>query len=72
MQQGYSTDMTDGEWSVFQRYFPRKKKQGRPMEHPRRTIVNAILYVLRAGCAWPLLPNDFPPYKTLLVASYSI
>jgi len=53
MRHGYPSDMTDSEWSVSQRYFPRKKKLGRPQEHPRRTIVNAILYVLRARCAWP-------------------
>jgi len=28
-----------------------------------REIVNAILYVNRAGCAWHLLPHDFPPYR---------
>jgi putative transposase len=65
MRYGYSTDLTDNEWSVIQRYFPRAKKQGRPPRHAKRIIVNAILYILRAGCAWRLLPNDFPPHKTV-------
>ena len=29
------------------------------MVHPRRVIVNAIVYVNRTGCAWRYLPNDF-------------
>jgi transposase len=33
--------------------------------HDLREIVNAILYVNRAGCAWRLLPHDFPPYRTV-------
>jgi transposase len=33
--------------------------------HELREIVNAILYVSPAGCAWHLLPHDFPPYKTV-------
>jgi transposase len=33
--------------------------------HDLREIVNAILYVSRAGCAWHLLPHDFPPWKTV-------
>src|ERR1019366_1571083 len=33
--------------------------------HDLREIVNAILYVNRAGCAWHLLPHDFPPYRTV-------
>jgi len=65
MKQGYSTDLTNNEWLVIYRYFPRTKKQGRPPQHLKRMIVNAILYALRAGGAWELLPNDFPPYKTI-------
>ena len=30
-----------------------------------REIMNAIFYVLRAGCAWRLLPKDFPPMTTV-------
>jgi len=28
-------------------------------------IVNAILCVLRTGCQWRLLPNDFPPWPVV-------
>jgi len=28
-------------------------------------VVNAIFYVLRSGCAWRMLPKDFPPYQTV-------
>ena len=28
-------------------------------------VYNAIRYLSRAGCAWELLPNDFPPPKTV-------
>jgi putative transposase len=33
--------------------------------HPLREILNAIFYVLKSGCAWRLLPHDFPPWKTI-------
>jgi putative transposase len=33
--------------------------------HASREILNAIFYVVRGGCAWRLLPNDFPPWKTV-------
>jgi putative transposase len=29
-----------------------------------REILNAIFYVVRSGCAWRLLPHDFPLWKT--------
>jgi putative transposase len=30
-----------------------------------REIVNAVLYLLRSGCGWRLLPHDLPPWKTV-------
>ncbi len=39
-------------------------KRGR-RPHPRRLILNALFYVLRSGCAWRLLPKDFPPWQTV-------
>ena len=38
---------------------------GRPPKTDRREVINAILYVLRTGCAWDLLPHDFPPPGTV-------
>src|SRR3954462_4633056 len=42
---------------------PAAKAGGRPEAYPKREIVNAIRYVVRTGCAWRLLPHDFPPYR---------
>ena len=39
--------------------------RGRKRIHPYREILNAIFYLLRSGCAWRLLPHDFPPWKTV-------
>jgi putative transposase len=30
-----------------------------------REVVNAIFYVLRGGCQWRMLPQEFPPYQTV-------
>jgi putative transposase len=39
---------------------------GRPRLHTLREVLDAIFYILRSsGCAWRLLPNDFPPWKTI-------
>ena len=44
---------------------PPPNKQGRPKTHTTREILNAIFYVLKSGCAWRLLPRDFPPWETV-------
>lgn len=38
---------------------------GRPPKHEKREIVNAILYQVRAGGSWRMLPKDFPPWETV-------
>ena len=59
-RQPYDTDLSDAEWDRIRSLLPGPCPYGRPIEVPRREIVNAILYVLRAGCAWRLLPHDLP------------
>ncbi len=61
----YSTDLTATEWELLKPYVPEPKKGGRPVEYSRSEIVNAIRYLLRTGCAWRLLPHDFPPWGTV-------
>lgn len=66
-RQAYDTDMTDKQWEVVTQVFPTptRSKRGRPREHSIREILNAILYILTAGCVWRLLPHDLPPWKTV-------
>lgn len=62
----YPTDLSDGEWEKVKPYIPKPKtKRGRKREHSFLEILNAIFYVLRSGCAWRMLPHDFPPWKTV-------
>src|SRR6185436_8537656 len=42
-----------------------KGKRGCPLKLQRRTLLNAIFYVVRSGCAWRLLPKDFGPWQTV-------
>jgi putative transposase len=65
----YPTDLTDEEWEYIKGLVPAPKsgegKRGRPLKLDRRTLVNAIFYVVRAGCAWRLLPKDHGPWQTV-------
>ncbi len=66
----YPSDLSDAQWQVFQRLISPKSKRGRPLTYARRRVVEAILYVLRSGCAWRMLPHDFPPWKTVYQMFY--
>lgn len=61
----YSTTLTDAEWRLIQPLLPADAPTGRPRRHRVRTIVDAIFYAVRAGHAWRLLPQEWPPWKTV-------
>jgi putative transposase len=65
MRRAYQTDLSDAEWSYIEPYLPTPKAPGRPRVHSLREILDAIFYIVRSGCAWRLLPHDFPPWKTI-------
>lgn len=64
-QRRYPTDLTDSQWAVLAPLFPDAEPGGRPRKADKRKIVEAIFYILRASCAWRLLPHDFPPWQTV-------
>ncbi len=64
-RQAYPTDLNDTEFDVIAPYLPAPAATGRPREHAWRTLLNAIFYLTRSGCAWRMLPRDLPPWKTV-------
>jgi putative transposase len=65
MRKAYQTDLSDAEWSFLEPHLPAPTATGRPKMHSTREILNAIFYIVRGGCAWRLLPHDFPPWKSV-------
>jgi len=60
----YSSDLTDAQWKLLHPMLPARNKRGRPPTDPRR-VINAILYILKGGIQWRLLPAGFPPWQTV-------
>jgi len=62
----YQSDISDKNWKKVEPHIPKPKtKRGRKREHAIRLIFNAIFYILRSGCQWRMMPNDFPPWNTV-------
>ena len=61
----YATDLNDREWRKVRRLLPPAKQGGRPRQHARRLLCDALFSLGRAGGAWHLLPVNFPPWKTV-------
>lgn len=61
----YSSDLEDNEWEIIKNFFKKQDNRGVEATHNKRDIVDAILYVVKTGCQWNMLPNDYPNYKTV-------
>ncbi len=57
--------MTDSQWHLIEPYLPAAKTGEKKRTVNLREVINAIFYLLRAGCAWRLLPHDFPHWRTV-------
>ena len=62
--QTYPTDLKYTEWMLIMDFFP-DNHMGRPRKWEMWQIINAILYVVRTGCQWRMLPKDFAPWQTV-------
>jgi putative transposase len=65
MERLYPTDMTAEQWELIEPLLPPKKTFGRPRSKDLRLVLNAVFYIVVAGCPWSMLPRDFPPDKTV-------
>jgi transposase len=65
----YQSDLTDSQWELIKDNFS-VGHYGNRRKHLVREMVNAVLYVIKSGCQWRMLPKDFPPFSAVF-AYYS-
>jgi transposase len=61
MKMLYPSDLTDDQWQVIKAYENEKRKR----KHDIRSIINAILYVVKTGCQWRYLPREYPKWQVV-------
>jgi putative transposase len=61
----YSTDLSDQQWALIEPLLPKAKWGGRPRKTNLRRVVDALMYLVKTGCHWRLIPSDFPPWRTV-------
>jgi putative transposase len=61
----YPSDLTKAEWHWIKDLIPPEVGGGRHRDTDMRAVVNGILYLLRSGCSWRMLPKDYPPWQTV-------
>jgi len=57
--------LTDGQWELIADLFPTNSFKTGRRPRDRRTILNAIFWILRTGAPWRDLPAEFGPWSTV-------
>ena len=58
----YPTNLTDKQWQVTEIILD---PQHRKRKYSLREIMDAIMYIVKTGCQWRMLPRDSPPFNTV-------
>ena len=61
----YPSDVNDEEWAFVAPYLTLMREDAPQREHPIREVFNGLRYVVRAGEAWRMMPNDLPPWEVV-------
>jgi putative transposase len=57
----YPSDLTDFQWEKISGFFP----MGNKGEIHKRSLVEAVLYLVDNGCKWRALPHEYPKWSTV-------
>jgi putative transposase len=62
--QRYPTDLTDSQWHLIKDWLPPPAATGRP-RLDLREVINAVLYLVKGGIQWRLMPREFPKWQSV-------
>jgi transposase len=65
MTQGYTTELTVEQYQLLNSLLPPEAETGRPRTVNMMLVIQGILYILMSGCAWRLMPKEYPPSSTV-------
>lgn len=55
----YSSNLSDGQWQYMSNFLDTKRNR----KHSLREVFNGVLYLVKTGCQWRMLPGDFPDWR---------
>jgi putative transposase len=54
----YPSNLSDSQWQYISNFLDTKRNR----KYELREVFNGILYLLKTGCQWRMLPGDFPDW----------
>ena len=63
MRRSYPSDISREQFAIVQPILETSRKKTRPREVDLYEVFCGVLYVLKSGCQWRMLPKDFPAWE---------
>ena len=64
MRSAYPSDISRHQFALIVPILERARKKTRPREVDLYEVFCGVLYVLKSGCQWRMLPREFPKWRT--------
>ena len=65
MRKKYPSDISREQFRQIQPLLESARKKTKPRQVDLYDVFCAILYLLKSGCQWRMLPSDFPKWRTV-------
>lgn len=65
MRKSYPSDISREQFEIIRPLLESARKKTAPRKVELYEVFCAVLYLLRSGCQWRMLPDDFPRWRTV-------
>ena len=65
MRKQYPSDISREQFEKIRPILEAARKKTRPRDIDLYDAFCGVMYVLKSGCQWRMLPNDFPKWRTV-------
>jgi transposase len=65
MRKSYPSDISREQFEQIRELLESGRKKTRPRQVDLYDVFCAVLYLLKSGCQWRMLPSDFPKWRTV-------
>ncbi|PXX33691.1 putative transposase of IS4/5 family DUF4096 [Undibacterium pigrum] len=65
MRKAYPSDISREQFSKIEDILLSARKKTKPRQMDLYDVLCAVLYVLKSGCQWDMIPSDFPRKSTV-------
>jgi transposase len=65
MRKRYPSDISREQFNKIEPLLLGARKITRPRKHDLYDIFCSVLYLLKSGCQWRMLPSDFPDWRSV-------